>query len=190
MSSYFAPLLVGLAAAGSLLVLIGIVRTTWPMVARIGKRLGQRQSRSPHSWATSQELVHRPRAPSDAQTELTAPTANADAGVGSPSADRQGWSAAIQEAQEAHKAQAHELLLAAAQQSEGLRRESEVKAERIAEDARRQARELIQEAELAAKRIVHAAGSEAHRARERTGARAFSLGGDTHEALWLPRRCS
>ena len=148
MSSDFGPLLVGLAAAGSLLVLIGIVRASWSLVGRIGMRLGQRQSRSPQSW-TSQELVEQPRASSGGQAEPLAPTTTA----GAP--DKEGAGSAVTKVEE-HSAQ----IVDAERQSEGVLRESEAEAERVTEDALRQARELLEETELEAKRILVAAGQE------------------------------
>jgi vacuolar-type H+-ATPase subunit H len=154
MSSNLGPLLVGLAAAGSLLVLIGIIRANWPLVARVGMSRGQRRSGSSESWATSHEPVGRPRAPTDTQAKRAGPAATADEGVGGPNVDQQASSAAIKESK------AQELTVAPERHSEGLWRENEAEAARITDEARRQAREPLDEAELEAQTIIVAAGQQ------------------------------
>ena len=153
MSSNVAPLIIGLFAAGLLLILIGVVPAIWRPVERF--RL-QRRSRKSEDETTSEEWMDQPRAPAEGETEPAGPMAETDAGVGEPSGDRQGSSAAIEEVEPPTE----ELLVAAERHDEGVLRESEADATRITEDARRAARDLLEEAELEAKRIVVAAGKE------------------------------
>ena len=133
MSSDVAPLLVGFAVVGLLLVLIGTILAIRRLVERMRLRPRERQTRT-QGGAASQEWVYRPRAGREGRAEPSGGrTIATDGGARSSSADRR---------------------------PEALRRESEVEAELITEDARRQARELLEEAKLEANRIVVAAGQE------------------------------
>jgi len=160
MSSDVAPLLIGFAAVGMLLILIGIVLATRGLFERIRLRPRRRSGGGPEGWGTSQEWVYRSRAPREGRAQLPHPTSKAEATAGGPTADHQGSPAAIEEAQR----RAEEMLAAAERGSESLRRESQEEVEHraveITEDARRQARELLEAAELEAKEIVVAAGQE------------------------------
>ena len=150
MSSEVAPLLIGFAATGLLLVVLGIVVATRRLLERIRLRPERHWSLSGGSggWATSQEWVYRPRVPREVRAEPPGATSKAEASVGEPSAGRQGSLAVVDEA----RRRADVMLAAAERRCERLLRESEVEAERrageIIEDAWRQAGELLDEAEL------------------------------------------
>jgi hypothetical protein len=134
MSSDIAPLLVGFAVVGLLLVLIGIVLVVRRLAERMRMRHRERRPGTLEGGAASQDWMYRPRARGERQPEPSAaqPTATDD-GAGGPSTDRQ---------------------------QAARRRDSEAEAERITEEAHRRARELLEEAELEANRIVVAAGRE------------------------------
>jgi hypothetical protein len=98
MSSVVAPLLIGFAAAGLLLVVIGIVLAIRRLFERVRLSSGRRRSRESEDWATSQEWVYRTRVPREMRAESPGPMSKAEVSVGEPSADRQGSLAAVDEA--------------------------------------------------------------------------------------------
>lgn len=154
MSSEVAPLLIGFAAAGMLLVVIGIVLAARRLYEQLRLRSARLRSRESEGWATRQEWIYRPRVPREARSEPLDPTSKAEAGFGDPSADRQSSLDAVEEAR--RKA---ELMLAATERRcDRLLRESEAEAERradeIIEDALRQASELLGEVELEVENVT------------------------------------
>ena len=146
MSSDVAPLLVGFAAAGMLLVVIGIVLAIRRLLERI-RLTSSRQSREYEGWATSQEWIYRPRAPRAVRAEPLDQASKAEGSAGDPSGGRQSSLAAVDEAR--HRAGV--MLAIAERRCERLLRESDAEAERrageIIEDALRQARELLEDVE-------------------------------------------
>lgn len=141
MSPEVAPLLVGFAAAGMLLIAIGIVLAVRRQLERMRLRPQWRPSRVSEGWATSQEWVYRPRVPREVRAEPLDP-------------ERQGSLAAVDEA----RRKADVMLADAERRCERLLRESEAEAERradeIIEDALRQAGELLEEVELEVENVT------------------------------------
>ena len=133
MSPEFAPLLIGFAASGMLLVVIGIVLAIRRLLERSRLRSEPRRSRGYEGWATSQEWVYRPRVPGQV---------------------REGSLAAVEEA----RRKADVMLADAERRSQRLLRESEAEAERrageIIEDAWKQAGELLVEAEFEVEKVT------------------------------------
>ena len=148
MRSEVAPLLIGFAAAGMLLVVIGIVLAVRRLSERVRLRSRRPRSGESEGWATSQDWVYRTRVPREVRAKPPGPRSKAKASFGEPSADRQGSLVAVEEA----RRRAEAMLAAAERRCERLLRESEAEAERrageIIEDARTQARELLEDAEL------------------------------------------
>jgi hypothetical protein len=157
MGSDVAPLLIGFAAAGVLLVLVGLVLAARHLFER--RRLRPRhRATSGEGRGTSQEWVYGRHAPREGQPDSFGRPSDVEAAV------------------EEGERKAEETLAAAERQSEDLRRESEAEAERtaveITENARRQARELLENAEVEAGEIVTAAERQSENLRRESEAEA------------------
>ena len=146
MSSDLAPLLIGLAAGGLLVILIGIVPGAGRTVGRIRSIRRRRHHVAQEGQTTGEEWFYRPPAPE--APEPPVPPSEGDSGADQSDGYRTSSSAAIAEVD----SNAAELLIAAEREREDRWRESMALAERVAKYAHPMAE--TDEPELEATRIA------------------------------------
>ena len=146
MSSDLAPLLIGLAAGGLLVILIGIVPGAGRTVGRIRSIRRRRHHVGQEGQTTGEEWFYRPPAPE--APEPPVPPSERDSGADQSDGSRASSSAAIADVD----SNAAELLIAAEREREDRWRESMALAERVAKYAHPMAE--TDEPELEATRIA------------------------------------
>lgn len=141
MTADYAPVLIGLLAAGLALALIGLALATWPLEIRIRLWAEDHDVRSKVPFMT-REHVHRPGV--EGNTGV----------VARPSVEHDTETVAV------HLREAKKLIARAERQSDSLLRGSAEEAERITEIARQQAQDMLAAAQVEAKAIVDGARQE------------------------------